>query len=107
MASENEHLVLRTVVLSRPLKGKTTDHYTFAPQAAGVPFISAVGSTPAFSIHKAKAGATLMLVEVGAPMCVCHEGKTGTIDGVPFSRQKTKTQHDPLDTCATQTLGGV
>ena len=75
----------RTVVLSRSLAGATPHHLTFDASASGVPFIAAVGTGPKLAYHKARSGGSLMLVEVGAPLCVCHSGKTsGSIDGVTF-----------------------
>jgi hypothetical protein len=76
---------VRTVRLVRPLKGKTSDHFSFDAKAQGVPFIAAVGSSTAFGYHKARSSSTLMLVEVGGPLCVCAGGVSGSIDGVAFS----------------------
>ena len=47
--------------------------------------MSAVGAGPAFAYHHARGGSLLMLVEVGAPMCVCEGGESGSIDGVAFN----------------------
>lgn len=47
---------VRTVVVSRPLKGAGSDYYSFnmtAPDTT-IPIINAVGSTSAFSYHKEK-----------------------------------------------------
>lgn len=69
---------LRTVVVSRPLKGAGPAYYTFAVTAtdASLPYIAAVGSTPDLQYHKAKVLGTLALVPVGADVagaCVCPE----------------------------------
>ena len=34
--------------------------------------------------HKARGSSTLMLVDVGSPLCVCNDGVSGSIDGVAF-----------------------
>lgn len=39
----------RTVVVTRPLKGKTAEHYTFSLSSPEIKFINAVGKTPNFS----------------------------------------------------------
>ena len=48
---------------------------------------AAVGASATFGYHKARSGDNLMLVEVGAPLCVCPSFGTasGSIAGVTFS----------------------
>mmetsp|Transcript_30184 Transcript_30184/g.59088 ORF Transcript_30184/g.59088 Transcript_30184/m.59088 type:complete len:774 (-) Transcript_30184:87-2408(-) len=80
---------LRTVVLTRPLKGKNSSYFTFDAAAADATlhFINAVGSGPSFSYHKSRAPSSVTLLPVGkgAGVCICPEaakpfGKgTGTI----------------------------
>ena len=76
----------RTVVLTRPLAGASPQHLTFDATAPGVPFIAAVGTGPQLAYHQSRAGGSVMLVDVGAPLCVCPVpafGKAhGSIDGV-------------------------
>jgi hypothetical protein len=74
----------RLTVLTRPLTGASAAHYTFSTALATLPFISAVGSTSAFSQHRARSGSTLSLLAVGAPTCVCRGG-TGKINGFDFA----------------------
>jgi hypothetical protein len=69
----------RTVVLTRPLKGATPQHYTFDPAAAAssLPVISAVGHSGEFtsaSHHDYKAASTLSLFAAngGSATCVCR-----------------------------------
>lgn len=79
--------MVRTVVLRRPLTGMTTEHFTFDPKSNGFPFIEAVGTTSTFQYHgTSRGGNTLVLVEDGAPICVC-EGSSpgGSINGIPWS----------------------
>jgi hypothetical protein len=79
---------VRTVVFTRALAGATPQHLTFDPAAAGVPFIAAVGSTPQLAYHNSRSGGSVMLVEVGAPLCICPSGKaSGSIDGVSFNKR--------------------
>lgn len=69
---------LRTLVLSRQLKGGSADYYSFsvASQDAVVNLISAIGSGPKFSYHKSKALSSLALLPVGGESsgaCVCPQ----------------------------------
>merc|ERR1719203_1026797 len=43
---------LRTVVLTRPFKGATPDHYTFDPSNSQIGIIDAIGRMPQLSYHK-------------------------------------------------------
>ena len=64
----------RTVVLTRPFAGKGADYFSFsaAGGATQLNIIHAVGSTPALSVHKAKAPALLTLLPTaGAGACLC------------------------------------
>jgi hypothetical protein len=65
---------VRTVVVTRPLKGKTTDYYTFStnPKKTTIPLINAVGSGPVLGYHKIKAPVFLTLMPyAGVGGCVC------------------------------------
>lgn len=52
---------LRTVVLTRPRQGTTTQHYTFDPSNLQIDFINAVGSSPKFAFHKSSTAASISL----------------------------------------------
>ena len=56
----------RTVVLTRGLAGAGADYYTFSVTStdATVPFITAVGSTPQLSYHRAKAVSNVALLPI-------------------------------------------
>jgi hypothetical protein len=104
---------IRTVVISRPLKGASPEYYTFNPAVSGVPYIAAVGASTDFAYHKARGGSTVFLVEVGAPMCICSDGKTGSINGVPFSTSRclqspphSDLAHQKNPTCHIETYTG-
>jgi hypothetical protein len=57
---------LRTVVLTRPLQGVTTQHYTFDPNNLHIDFINAVGSSPKLAFHKSSTAASIALWPTGA-----------------------------------------
>ena len=65
----------RTVVLTRPLKGATPRHYSFATTQLHIEFINALGSSPTFQPpHKAHTAAALHLWPLdGVAACVCTE----------------------------------
>lgn len=104
---------VRTVVMRRALKGATADHYTFDPAVPSIPFIEAVGTTSTFQYHgKSRGGGAIMMVEAGAPVCVCR-GKTqgGSINGIPWSNNceaypATTILRDHNPSCSIETYGG-
>lgn len=66
----------RTVVLTRALKGASSDYYTFDPNVdVSLPFINAVGNGPTLAYHKDKTPSGISLLPItGAPgACVCAE----------------------------------
>ena len=101
----------RTVVLVRAFKGATQNHFTFSTSSTSIPFINAVGSTPALAFHKAYAAATLVLEAIDAPICVCNEGNHGTINGIPFPPNRCASEpigdllQQKNPTCAVETYG--
>lgn len=79
----------RHVVLTRSLKGKSKDYFTFDPTAnTQLPFINAVGSTPTLSYHKDKSPSSLSLIPVAgdnaAGACICASKPS------PFGQGKGK-----------------
>ena len=66
---------VRSVTLSRPLQGATTDYFSFGLNDTSVKIISAVGSGPDLSYHKNKALSSLALLPASgtAGACVCPE----------------------------------
>lgn len=77
---------LRTVVLTRALKGVSSDHYTFDPLALSIDYINAIGSGPTFGYHKQKTSATISLWPVeGGSACVCKE------PAAPFGQGKVRS----------------
>jgi len=65
----------RTIVMTRALKGATSDHFTFnAADDVLLNFINAVGSTPTLSYHKSKTAAKIAILPVGSEgddFCIC------------------------------------
>jgi len=87
----------RTVVMTRPMKGETPDHFTFsADQEVVLPFINAIGRTATLSYHKEKMPSTLALLPSdGAPAstaCVCAKDPpqfgdaSGTLSYMPTAQ---------------------
>lgn len=70
---------LRTVVLTRALKGLTTDHFTFDVTAPSVKYINAIGRGSTFAYHKSRAASTVSLTAVDAHTCICSTGTHGFI----------------------------
>lgn len=82
----------RTVVMTRALKGKTSDYFTFDASVATIPMINAVGSGPKLAFHKLKDPVTLSLLPVGGGgACVCQ----GTV--APFGSKKGKLLYTPTN----------
>ena len=63
---------LRTVVLTRALKGLTTDHFTFDVTAPSVKYINAIGRGSTFAYHKSRAASTVSLTAVDAHTAVAQ-----------------------------------
>ena len=66
----NAHAKTRTVELTGLVHGA---HFTFDDRQLALPIITAIGSGPAFSYHKAKVNGVLrfQIVDQDVPMCVC------------------------------------
>eukprot|EP01002_Notosolenus_urceolatus_P007757 NODE_306_length_2266_cov_21.156067_g238_i0.p1 GENE.NODE_306_length_2266_cov_21.156067_g238_i0~~NODE_306_length_2266_cov_21.156067_g238_i0.p1 ORF type:complete len:721 (+),score=196.19 NODE_306_length_2266_cov_21.156067_g238_i0:236-2164(+) len=107
---------VRTVVMTRPFKGLTKRHYTFDPIGhPSIPIINAIGSQPAFSIHRAKTPAMLTMASLSGPSCVCSLGEQKYINYlgqrmkfhkncVPEPQGDLKHQHNP--TCTLEQYQG-
>jgi len=80
---------LRTVVMTRPFKGVTSDHYTFSAAADPVlHFINAVGTGPTLAYHKDKLPSSITMLPVAPTSghvggaCVC------AAKDIPFGQAK-------------------
>jgi len=93
---------IRTVVLTRPLKGLSKDYYTFDVAATNglIPIINAIGNTPSFGYHKNKAPSKVLLVpssSLAAGACVCPE-KPKAFGLATGSLQYHSVESQPYDT---------
>jgi hypothetical protein len=84
----------RTVVLTRPLKGMTPEHYSFdASRDALLPYIAAIGGGPSFEDdhHKQTTSSALTILPRNVPTCVC------TAPPAPFGSAKGSLEYiDPI-----------
>jgi len=62
---------IRTMVLTRPVKGASTEHYTIPTVAGEIKMITAVGNTVQLAYHKARTGAKITLVPTEVNSCIC------------------------------------
>jgi len=80
MVSNKTENNMRTVVLTRGLKGKTDKYYTFdVSKQSQINLISAVGSSQEFAYHKAHDANTISLMTPGEPNCICDIGVQGEL----------------------------
>lgn len=79
---------VRTLVVTREFKGKTTDHYTFSTSSSSIPVLAASGTSASYSYHGAKqrTGGDIKLSSVDVPTCICNAGVKGAINGIPFKK---------------------
>lgn len=100
---------VRTVVLARPLKGLSDQHYTFDPTLTSLPFINAKGCSLTFAQHCGHAPSVLNFVALDEPTCICQNGVQGSIGGNKFPypspcRDLLLEQHNPA--CYVQSYTG-
>jgi len=103
---------IRTVTLSRPLKGPTSKHYTFDSSSPSIPLIMATGCSLTFAQHCGHGPNQVNLLPVNTPKKLCQSGIQGTIDGqqfdndrcAPFPTSDLLDQNNP--TCHVQTYKG-
>lgn len=93
---------LRTVVMTRPFKGITKDHFTFDPLSdISLPFINAIGQKAELSYHKDKAPGYLFLLPVNSEVCICPSKPA------PFGQAKGKLTYVPVPGQAKDIGGGT
>lgn len=62
----------RTLVLSRPFKGKSSDYFSFSASLTSLAFINAIGNGPTLAYHKIKTPSTIVLLPANSTGdCVC------------------------------------
>lgn len=84
---------VRTVVLTRPLKGLNENYYTFDVSSTNglIPIINAIGSTSAFGYHKNKAPSKVLLIPSSASPFSVYDGiTTETTAGACVCPEKPK-----------------
>eukprot|EP00928_Gymnodinium_smaydae_P089563 TRINITY_DN7350_c0_g6_i1.p1 TRINITY_DN7350_c0_g6~~TRINITY_DN7350_c0_g6_i1.p1 ORF type:complete len:782 (-),score=96.02 TRINITY_DN7350_c0_g6_i1:86-2431(-) len=84
----------RSVVLTRSLRGRTSQYYTFSVDQVAVPFINAIGNGPDLAYHKIKTASSLTFLPVGGTSssngaCVCVK------DPAPFGQAKGTLNYQP------------
>ena len=101
---------IRIVELERNVIGLTKDHYTFTTLGE-LPILGALGKSIEYAYHHKKTGGTLSFISLNGNTCICDNGISGTIDGLPFSKNCAKEpkadlfhQHNP--TCFIDTYKG-
>jgi len=62
---------VRTVVMTRPITGISSQHYSFPTTPGTINFINAIGSKPTISYHKQRTAAKIAVVPTEVPGCVC------------------------------------
>mmetsp|Transcript_107539 Transcript_107539/g.335282 ORF Transcript_107539/g.335282 Transcript_107539/m.335282 type:complete len:685 (-) Transcript_107539:95-2149(-) len=71
---------VRTVVMTRPFKGLTKDHFSFDLwKEQTLHLITAVGHSQAFAHHRAHGPAEVSLTSTGTATCVCDVGSEGSL----------------------------
>ena len=82
---------VRTLILTRPLKGLTPHHHDFDSKKMSLNFIAAIGASPHFSYHKTKTTATIALwpsaYTSGSTDPTVKGGKFGFFAGKPASAE--------------------
>jgi hypothetical protein len=103
----------RTVILTRPLKGFSSNHFSFVPSISSIPIITARGCGLDFVQHCAHGSSELNFLAVNTPRGVCQGGISGTIGGVKFHKENScahfptgdlEAQKNP--TCSIETYRG-
>lgn len=69
----------RTLVMTRPFRGKTAKHYSFSPGTPTMNLITAVGQSQKFAYHKSHAPALISLTGAGSSTCICDTGAVGQL----------------------------
>ena len=95
---------VRTVVLTRALKGISKDHFTFDPTQLSVQFINAVGATPNYSYHQEKEAATLQLWPKQSA-CVCSVPAAVFGNGSGMFKYIGGGVNEPANTPVGETIG--
>ena len=101
---------VRIVVIERNITGLTPDHYTFTKDGE-ISILGAVGNDLKYAYHHLKTGGILSFVSLNGNTCICDNGISGTIDGLPFQKNCAKEPkadlfHQRNPTCFINTYQG-
>ena len=77
---------IRSIVLERHLNGLNSNYYSFSIQESNIPILNAVGYGANFSYHHYRSGSEIRLISRDNVTCICDDGVSGTINGIPFSK---------------------
>lgn len=78
---------IRTVVISREIQGLNSNYYTFNINESTIPIITASGFSYNYAYHKLKSANNIMLKSNDGTTCICDDGRSGFINGIPFSKR--------------------
>lgn len=78
----------RKVILTRPLNGATSKHFTFDPSVASVPIITARGCSLTFAQHCGHGPSKLTFLASDVRTGICQAGISGTIGGNIFNNKR-------------------
>ena len=109
---------IRTVVVTRPLKGPLKQYYTFDTDAQSqIPMIAAIGHSQTFEHHREHKIDKIALFDLKQPNCICDMGATGSLcdsngtrcitftkNCVPAPSGELLSQRNP--TCNSRQYGG-
>eukprot|EP00493_Phyllostaurus_siculus_P026467 UN26812 len=65
---------IHTVVITRPMKGASDDHYTFSTSSLTINYIDAIGASQKWAHHAQAKGGTLNFVGMDSHTCICYGG---------------------------------
>ncbi len=76
---------IRTLVLSRPLKGLSQNYFDFTNRS-NIPLLAAIGNSGHIAYHHLKSSNTISITSLNGLNCLCDNGSVGSINGIPFSK---------------------
>lgn len=86
IVSNNVQNGFRTIVLTRTLKGLTSDYFSFNNQTT-IPLLAALGYSGNIAYHHLKSSNAISINALDGDTCVCDDGSNGFINGIPFSKR--------------------
>lgn len=78
---------VRTVTMTRPVAGMSSQHYSIPKQPGQINVITAIGNTVALAYHKSRTGATFTLLPSKQASCVCQPTKQAYLTYMDTSTQ--------------------